>query len=124
VYFRASIRACVSVVPPGANGTMMRTGFEGHACAHANDSGKTAAINAARKPGLLTIVSPLFNPFAGFCCSTSTVLLHNAQCEREFANFLLSVAPPDSPSSAQPACDPPTSHAPESTSSFRVRQSS
>ncbi len=43
----ATRRPSVSAVPPGANGTTTRTGFEGHACGHAAPHDSDAAASTA-----------------------------------------------------------------------------
>jgi len=49
VSFSAVRRVSKSAVPPGGNGTMMRTGFDGYGCAPAAMETTVSAVSNARR---------------------------------------------------------------------------
>src|SRR5688572_15752262 len=76
--FCASWRATTSVVPPAAKGTMIFTGFEGHACAAAI-AGTRARIAAARRLHVRIFIRFLLGVFR----SVSSSISLSSEGERE-----------------------------------------
>src|SRR5439155_25266571 len=60
----ATTRALLSATPPGANGTMMRSGFAGQSCAAANDAANHR-INAAETTRMLVELHYAPLPYIG-----------------------------------------------------------